>query len=60
MASRTDKEPWRGEIKIIAVTRWGKDIDRSKSADAGFDHHHVKPVQYGHIEPALSSARTEN
>ena len=54
------KEPWGGEIKIIAVTGWGQDIDRQKSADAGFDHHLVKPVQYSHIEQALASSRAGN
>lgn len=57
---RIRKEPWGGEVKIIAVTGWGQDIDRRKSADAGFDHHLVKPVQYSHIEQALSSSRTGN
>jgi PAS domain S-box-containing protein len=54
------KEPWGGEIKIIAVTGWGQDIDRQRSADAGFDHHLVKPVQYSHIEQALASSRAGN
>lgn len=57
---RIRKEPWGGDISIIAVTGWGQDIDRQKSADAGFDHHLVKPVQYSHIEQALASSRTGN
>ena len=31
-------------ILLIALTGWGQAEDRRKSADAGFDHHMVKPV----------------
>jgi signal transduction histidine kinase/ActR/RegA family two-component response regulator len=30
---------------LVAVTGWGTDEDRRRSAAAGFDHHLVKPVQ---------------
>jgi len=32
-------------IRIIALTGWGQDDDRRKSARAGFDGHLVKPVE---------------
>ena len=31
-------------MKIIAVTGWGNEAERSRSAEAGFDMHLVKPV----------------
>jgi CheY-like chemotaxis protein len=31
-------------MKIIAVTGWGTEPDRGRSAEAGFDVHLVKPV----------------
>ncbi len=31
-------------ILIIAQTGWGQDLDRQRTASAGFDHHLVKPV----------------
>ena len=44
-ACRRMKEQAREEKMIlIAVTGWGQDDDRRKSAAAGFDHHMVKPV----------------
>ena len=33
-----------GPMKIIAVTGWGTEADRNRSAEAGFDLHLVKPV----------------
>ncbi|MFM9915067.1 MAG: PAS domain S-box protein, partial [Rhizobacter sp.] len=35
---------WDEKIILIAMTGWGQDDDRRKSAEAGFDHHLVKPV----------------
>jgi CheY-like chemotaxis protein len=31
-------------MKIVAITGWGAEADRSRSAEAGFDLHLVKPV----------------
>ena len=31
---------------IVALTGWGKENDRHKSAEAGFDSHLVKPVDH--------------
>ena len=36
--------PWGREMRIVAVTGWGQDEDRRKSAAAGFDLHLVKPI----------------
>jgi CheY-like chemotaxis protein len=30
--------------RIMALTGWGQEIDRTRSREAGFDHHLVKPV----------------
>jgi CheY-like chemotaxis protein len=38
------QEPWGRDIRMIALTGWGQEEDRRKSADAGFDGHLVKPV----------------
>ncbi|MDB5159647.1 MAG: chemotaxis protein methyltransferase CheR [Mucilaginibacter sp.] len=37
-------EPWGEKVTLIALTGWGQSEDRQKSAEAGFDHHLVKPV----------------
>ena len=33
-------------VRIVALTGWGQERDRSQSRDAGFDAHLVKPVDY--------------
>jgi CheY-like chemotaxis protein len=30
--------------RLVALTGYGRDEDRERSRDAGFDHHLVKPV----------------
>ena len=36
--------PWGRGMRLIALTGWGQDVDRRRSAEAGFDRHLVKPV----------------
>ena len=43
-ASRIRQLPWGNEVVLIAVTGWGNEKDKLKSAAAGFDVHLVKPV----------------
>jgi two-component system CheB/CheR fusion protein len=31
-------------MRIVAITGWGQEADRSRSREAGFDVHLVKPV----------------
>ncbi len=39
---------------IVALTGWGQDADRRRSADAGFDAHWVKPVDDQKLERFLA------
>jgi CheY-like chemotaxis protein/nitrogen-specific signal transduction histidine kinase len=41
---RLRDEAWGRELKIVALTGWGQDGDRHRTAQAGFDHHLVKPA----------------
>jgi CheY-like chemotaxis protein len=38
---------------IVAQTGWGQDRDKELAAQAGFDHHLVKPVAYEALEQLL-------
>jgi signal transduction histidine kinase/ActR/RegA family two-component response regulator len=41
---------------LVAVTGLGRDEDRQRSADAGFDHHLVKPIDLASLEALLAGA----
>jgi CheY-like chemotaxis protein len=38
------REPWGKDMVLIAVTGWGQEADKRRSAEAGFDRHLVKPI----------------
>jgi PAS domain S-box-containing protein len=42
---------------IVAMTGWGQDSDRQRSAQAGFDHHLVKPVDPEALRSLLAALR---
>jgi len=52
------EQPWGQDIVMIALTGWGKDEDRDKSKEAGFDSHMVKPVDYAALMKLLATLQT--
>ncbi len=52
LAERVRDEPWGSldQLYLVALTGWGQDQDRRRSAQAGFDKHLVKPVDLATIE----------
>ena len=38
------EQPWGAGLLLVAVTGWGQEQDRKRTAAAGFDQHLVKPV----------------
>jgi signal transduction histidine kinase/DNA-binding response OmpR family regulator len=51
------ERPDSGRIVLIALTGYGRDEDRRKSREAGFDHHLVKPVEFDTVLSLLESHR---
>jgi CheY-like chemotaxis protein len=47
-------EPWGKDMVVIALTGWGRDDDRRRTADAGFSGHLIKPVDYASLMKLLS------
>jgi CheY-like chemotaxis protein len=45
-------------VMLVALTGYGQDEDRRRSADAGFDSHLVKPADPVALQALLSSVRT--
>jgi PAS domain S-box-containing protein len=41
---RLREAPELAGLRIVALTGWGQDADRRRSAEVGFDHHLVKPA----------------
>ena len=54
-ARRIREQPWGRTMILVALTGWGQEEDRRKSADAGFDHHLVKPVDIDALMQMLAS-----
>ena len=39
--------------KLVALTGWGSEEDRRRTAEAGFDRHLTKPVEFDALEAVL-------
>jgi CheY-like chemotaxis protein len=50
-------QAWGTAVKLIAVTGWGRDEDRQRTRDAGFDVHLVKPVDVEQLLEAVATPR---
>jgi signal transduction histidine kinase/ActR/RegA family two-component response regulator len=46
---------WGKHLAVVAVTGWGRNEDRNKSNEAGFDAHMVKPVNFDAVLKLLAS-----
>jgi signal transduction histidine kinase/DNA-binding response OmpR family regulator len=42
---------------LVAVTGYGRDEDRAKARESGFEHHLVKPVEYKAIQELFATIR---
>jgi signal transduction histidine kinase/ActR/RegA family two-component response regulator len=54
LATRLRREPALRGILIVALTGYGRDEDRRRSHDAGFDAHLVKPVDIAALNTLLA------
>ena len=56
VAKRIRQQTGGKEIVLIALTGYGQDTDRELSAQAGFDHHLVKPARLEQVKEILAAA----
>ena len=56
LARRLRQLPTTRNALLVAVTGYGQEQDRANSAQAGFDHHLVKPVDMAALEAILQEA----
>ncbi len=55
VARRVRERPGSDAPALVALTGWGQDEDRRRSAAAGFDHHLVKPADVAALAALLRS-----
>jgi len=49
--------PGLRDIRLVAVTGYGRSDDRARARDAGFDDHLTKPVELAVLERTLAGVR---
>ena len=42
-------------MRLVAQSGWGQDEDRRRTAEAGFDHHIVKPIDPAALEVLMQT-----
>lgn len=58
VASRLRRDPATSDMILVAVSGYGREEDRRRSCDSGFDHHLVKPVALDTLLSLLSGLST--
>lgn len=56
VARRLARDPRNRDVTLAALTGWGQAEDRRRSAEAGFQHHLVKPVHPAELKRVLTPA----
>jgi signal transduction histidine kinase/ActR/RegA family two-component response regulator len=56
VARRIRRDETSAGTILVALTGWGQEDDRRRSAEAGFNHHLVKPVHLELLESVLHAA----
>ena len=54
LAARLRAHPSLGALKLVAVTGYGQESDRRRSAEAGFAEYLVKPVSVAQVHEAIA------
>ena len=56
LAKRIRAEPWARDVVLVALTGWGQEQHRRRSAESGFNHHLTKPVDFEVLQRILTAA----
>jgi CheY-like chemotaxis protein len=59
VARRLRETPGLEKTVLAALTGWGQREDRRRTAEAGFDHHLVKPPEPKVVESLLASLQKQ-
>jgi PAS domain S-box-containing protein len=55
VAKRLRQQPVLHGIVLVAMTGYGQETDRQRSQEARFDHHLVKPADFGKVQEILAT-----
>jgi CheY-like chemotaxis protein len=55
VAKRMRQQPILQKAVLVAMTAYGKESDRQRSQEAGFDHYLVKPAKFEKVQEILVS-----
>jgi CheY-like chemotaxis protein len=58
VAQKMRELPGLRDVRLIAVTGYGRSDDRLRARDAGFDDHLIKPVDFAILERTIAGIRT--
>jgi PAS domain S-box-containing protein len=58
VARRLRQQPGLENVVLAALTGWGQQEDRRRTAEGGFDHHLVKPVEVDALGKLMATAKT--
>ncbi|MCC9604997.1 PAS domain S-box protein [Blastopirellula sp. JC733] len=54
------QQPWGQKMVLVALTGWGQDEDRQRTAEAGFNHHLVKPAEPSDLQQLFASIESSD
>jgi PAS domain S-box-containing protein len=57
VAKRLRHQPNLSNVVLVAMTGYGQETDRQRSQEAGFDHHLVKPADFGKVQQILATVK---
>jgi PAS domain S-box-containing protein len=60
VARRIREQPGGASVRLIALTGYGQESDKSRTRAAGFDEHLVKPVELRNLHQALAGVATRH
>jgi CheY-like chemotaxis protein len=58
LAKQIRQQPWGKDVVLVALTGWGQEQHRRRSAESGFNHHLTKPVEFDVLQQILAAADT--
>jgi CheY-like chemotaxis protein len=56
VAKQIRQQPALQSVVLVAMTGYGQETDRQRAQAAGFDHHLVKPADFGKVQQILATA----